>query len=61
MQQTFFDWIKDFLVSIENPEKPNFDSLAEYSKGYIDGSFDTQVYIAEKIRYAINKETLISK
>jgi hypothetical protein len=56
MEQTFLDWIEEFVFSIENPEKPNSDDLSEYSTGYINGSFETQTYIAEKLRYAINKE-----
>jgi hypothetical protein len=59
MQQTFLDWLEDFVISIENPEIPDPTGPSEnewFNKGYITGCFETQTFIARKLRYALNAE-----
>lgn len=54
MTQNLIEWLEDFVEQIENPEMP-IDGNA-YKIVYNRGCYDTQVLIAEKLRYALEQE-----
>lgn len=47
-------WIEDFIKQIENPQMPDEKNI--YKAIYNRGCYDTQVFIAEKLRYALEQE-----
>lgn len=56
MNESFINWLEDFITSIENPELPDGKISSDYERGWVVGAIDTQDLIAKKLRYAINVE-----
>lgn len=54
MTQSLVEWLEDFVNQIENPEIPDEKSI--FKVVYNRGCYDTQVFIAEKLRYALEQE-----
>lgn len=54
MTQSLVEWLEDFVKQIENPQMPNEEMF--YKVIYNRGCYDTQVFIAEKLRYALEQE-----
>lgn len=59
MKQTFLEWLENFVISIENPERPSQEDK------YRRGCYDTQTLIAAKLRFAleiekVNKSEILS-
>ena len=51
---TFFEWIEQFASELESAEIPT--RRTPYEQGVADGEHKAQVYIAKKLRYAIEQE-----
>jgi len=51
---TLIEWLEDFVQQIENPEMP--DSNSDLQRMYYCGGYDTQIAIAQKLRYALEQE-----
>ena len=53
-KQTLIEWLEEFCLQLDEPEKPIFRT--DYSQGVADGASDAQKLIAQKIRHAIEQE-----
>jgi hypothetical protein len=52
---SFIEWLEDFLKEIEHPEFPCL-SKDEFKSGWNSGAYETQTFIARKLRYALTTE-----
>ena len=60
-QQTFIEWLEDFILQLEDAEAPVAKN--EYDDGYNWGCLQTQDYIVSELKYGLRiyKSEILNK